>query len=112
MGGRTLYSNPAVTNISEDTRMARAVLIEMHAPTCACRGGSWIAGPGRHGLTACPDGQHGLPGGAVVLPLGQWRAMGRPKDADDYKRILALLSASVTDALWQSAFPDILSAAR
>jgi len=28
-----------------------------------------------------------------MLPLSQWRAMGRPKNTEDYGRILARLSA-------------------
>jgi len=78
--------------------MAQELMIELHAPSCGCRGGSWIAGPGRHGQAACPDGQDGLPNGALMLPLSQWRAMGRPKNTEDYARTLARLSAAVVAA--------------
>jgi hypothetical protein len=59
-------------------------LVELHSGHCACRGGSWVVQAGGCPSPRClgPNGE--TPSGSVVLALDQWRALGRPGDAEAF----------------------------
>jgi hypothetical protein len=61
--------------------MAEELMIELHSSTCECGGGSWVTGPGQ-GVPSCTPGYSMLPPGALLLPIQQWQAMGRPRNAE------------------------------
>ena len=68
------------------------MMIELHSKTCVCHGGSWMSFVGQSGSPCAKDGR--LPTGAVLVPLEQWRAMGKPHDVEEFD--LALLSLQGT----------------
>lgn len=68
------------------------MMIELHPKSCACHGGSWMTFVGQSGSPCSDNGR--LPEGAVLVPVEQWRAMGKPHDVEEFD--LALLSLSKT----------------
>ena len=68
------------------------MMIELHPKSCNCHGGSWMSFVGQSGSPCSRDGR--LPTGAVLVPLDQWRAMGKPHDVEEFD--LALESLSTT----------------
>jgi hypothetical protein len=69
------------------------MMIELHPRTCACHGGSWMSFVGQSGSPCSRDGQ--LPDGAVLVPLEQWRAMGKPHNVEEFDVALSQLSQAV-----------------
>src|SRR5215213_6722478 len=69
------------------------MMVELHPKTCLCHGGSWMSFVGQSGSPCARDGH--LPDGAVLLPLEQWRAMGKPHDVEEFDVALASLSHAV-----------------
>src|SRR5690349_3318308 len=67
------------------------MMVELHPKTCACHGGSWMSLSGQSGAPCSLDGR--LPYGALVVPLEQWRAMGKPHDVEEFLEFLARISA-------------------
>jgi hypothetical protein len=61
--------------------MAVDLMIEVHASYCGCGGGSWVTGLGQ-GVLPCLPETGALPPGAVRIPIRQWQALGRPRNAD------------------------------
>jgi hypothetical protein len=66
------------------------MMVELHPRTCACHGGSWMSIAGQSGSPCSKDGR--LPPGALVVPLEQWRAMGKPHTAEEFREFLGRLS--------------------
>jgi hypothetical protein len=69
------------------------MMIELHSKTCLCHGGSWMSFVGQSGSPCAKDGR--LPVGAVLVPLDQWRAMGKPHDLEEFDLALASLQGTV-----------------
>ena len=69
------------------------MMIELHPKSCACHGGSWMSFVGQSGSPCSPDGR--LPTGAVLVPVEQWRAMGKPHDVEEFDLALVSLSKTV-----------------
>jgi hypothetical protein len=69
------------------------MMVELHPKTCLCRGGSWMSFVGQSGSPCARDGR--LPEGAVLVPLEQWRAMGKPHDVEEFDSALSNLSHAV-----------------
>jgi hypothetical protein len=72
------------------------MMVELHPRRCACHGGSWISLAGQSGAPCSIDGT--LPRGALVVPLEQWRAMGKPHNVEEFYAFLSSLSAKPTGA--------------
>ena len=56
--------------------------VELHSRICSCGGGSWII-LGKASHAPCsndPGGSHG----GVVIPLSEWRAVGKPNSVEAY----------------------------
>ena len=69
------------------------MMIELHPKSCACHGGSWMSFVGQSGSPCAPDGR--LPTGAVLVPVDQWRAMGKPHDVEEFDLALESISKTV-----------------
>jgi len=54
--------------------------VELHGRICSCRGGSWVVFGDAAG-SPCSGGA----GARVVLPLGEWRTLGKPADLEAYQ---------------------------
>src|SRR5260221_8684571 len=59
--------------------------VELHGRNCSCRGGSWVVFGDAAG-SPCPGGGAG---GGVVLPIGEWRILGKPADLEAYQEAVA-----------------------
>lgn len=68
------------------------MMIELHPKSCGCHGGSWMSFVGQSGSPCSDDGR--LPMGAVLVPVEQWRAMGKPHDVEEFDLALVSLSKS------------------
>jgi hypothetical protein len=55
--------------------------VELHSRRCSCRGGSWMVF-GEASGSPCP-GSDGTSG--VVIPLSEWRLLGKPADLEAYQ---------------------------
>src|SRR5688572_11980653 len=66
---------------------AAVMMVELHPRNCACHGGSWMSLSGQSGASCSLDGS--LPRGALVVPLDQWRAMGKPHNVEEFYDFLA-----------------------
>lgn len=64
---------------------AAEMRVELHGRTCSCRGGSWVVFGDASG-SPCSAGRAG---GAVVLPIGEWRVLGKPADLEAYQEARA-----------------------
>ena len=62
--------------------MVQELMIELHASYCGCGGGSWVTGLGQCGPHCAAEPGTLLPPGALLIPIRQWQAMGRPRNAD------------------------------
>jgi hypothetical protein len=70
------------------------MMVELHPRSCSCHGGSWMSLSGQSGAPCSGDGR--LPVGALVVPLEQWRAMGKPHNVEEFHDFLARVSAKPT----------------
>src|SRR5688572_2935122 len=68
------------------------MMVELHPRTCACRGGSWMSLGGQSGSPCSDDGRP--PVGAILVPLEQWRAMGKPHNVEEFQEFLNRVSRS------------------
>jgi hypothetical protein len=59
--------------------------VELHGRSCSCRGGSWVVFGDAAG-SPCPGGGAGS---GVVLPIGEWRVLGKPADLEAYQEAAA-----------------------
>jgi len=69
------------------------MMVELHPKSCSCHGGSWMSFVGHSGSPCAREGH--LPEGAVLVPLEQWRAMGKPHDVEEFDLALLQLSHAV-----------------
>jgi hypothetical protein len=68
------------------------MMVELHSRKCVCHGGSWMSIAGQSGSPCSKTGA--LPSGAVVVPLEQWRAMGKPHNVEEFHDFLSRLTRS------------------
>lgn len=59
--------------------------VQLHSRSCSCRGGSWVV-LGDAGGSPCPGGSGDS---GVVLPIGEWRILGKPADLEAYEEAAA-----------------------
>jgi hypothetical protein len=59
--------------------------VELHGRSCSCRGGSWVVFGDAAG-SPCPGGRAG---GGVLLPIREWRVLGKPADLEAYQEAAA-----------------------
>jgi hypothetical protein len=59
--------------------------IELHPRSCSCRGGSWIVF-GDSASSPC-KGAGGPAGGTVIVSMAEWKTLGKPTNADEYRAI-------------------------
>ena len=59
--------------------------VELHGRSCSCRGGSWVVF-GESAGSPCPGGRQG---GGIVLPISEWRVLGKPADLETYQEAAA-----------------------
>ena len=69
------------------------MMIELHPKSCTCHGGSWMSFVGQTNSPCSGDGR--LPQGAVLVPVEQWRAMGKPHDVEEFDLALLALKKTV-----------------
>jgi hypothetical protein len=62
--------------------MEEEMRIELHATSCSCRGGAWVMA-GAAASSPCPGGEGGE---TAVLPLSEWRTLGKPANLELYKQ--------------------------
>jgi hypothetical protein len=55
--------------------------IELHSRNCSCRGGSWVVVDGSSGS---PCSGPAADGPRVVLPMAQWKSMGKPSSVEEH----------------------------
>jgi hypothetical protein len=68
------------------------MMVELHTRKCTCHGGSWMSVAGQSGSPCSKTGT--LPSGSVVVPLEQWRAMGKPHNVEEFNDFLSRLTVS------------------
>lgn len=64
--------------------MTSALLVEIHAKTCGCKGQSWLVTEAYAG-TYCPAAGGQVPADAILVPHGEWQTLGRPKSPEAYR---------------------------
>jgi hypothetical protein len=79
------------------------MMVELHPRKCHCHGGSWMSLSGQSGAPCSEDGR--LPRGAVVVPLEQWRAMGKPHNVEEFYDFLDGLAPRSTTGGERRAYP-------
>jgi hypothetical protein len=60
--------------------MGGEMMVELHARSCSCRGGSWMV---LGDTSSSPCGGE-TSERSVQLPLAEWRSLGKPPDLDTY----------------------------
>lgn len=59
------------------------MLVELHSKQCVCGGASFMIPPGGAAHCAGPTGDR--PIGAISIPAEEWRALGKPRNAEGHE---------------------------
>jgi hypothetical protein len=59
--------------------------IELHPRGCSCKGGSWVVF-GEQSSSPCRGAEGGITG-AIVISMTEWKTLGKPNSADDYRAL-------------------------